>query len=284
MQTGQWIRKQSKQKVTICEEEGVPFLRFPLIEQTNLVKHGFSTRFGGVSKGIFLTMNLSFGRGDEEADVKENYERMAKALHTDTKNMVLSKQTHTANVRVVTRKDCGKGLHVPCDYIDVDALVTNEPGVMLVTFYADCVPIYLVDTKNRAIALCHSGWRGTVQKISQCALDVMKKQYGTMPEDVAAAIGPSICQDCYEVSGDVVQEFEHAFGSEKQADLARKKENGKYLLDLWKANEIILEEAGVQKDRIQTTDLCTCCNPGLFFSHRATNGQRGGMAAFMELI
>lgn len=280
----QLIRKQAKHKVTVCEEEGVIFLRFPLIEQTNLVKHGFSTRLGGVSQGIYAAMNLSFGRGDKDADVKENYKRMAKALHTDTTHMVLSKQTHTANVRVVTKKDCGKGIHVPLDYTDVDALVTNEPGVMLVTFYADCVPIYLIDVKNRAIGLCHSGWRGTVKKISRCALAVMNKQYGTLPGDVTAAIGPSICGDCYEVSEDVVQEFEHIFEPELMPDIARKKENGKYLLDLWRANELILEEAGVPESQIQTTDLCTCCNPDIFFSHRASGGQRGGLAAFMELI
>lgn len=284
VQTEQWVRKKAKQQVTVCKEQGVTFLRFPIIEQTNLVKHGFSTRLGGVSEGIFSTMNLSFGRGDKEENVRENYERMARALHTSTQNMVLSKQTHTTNVRVVTKKDCGKGLHVPADYTDIDALVTNEPGVMLVTFYADCVPIYLVDTKNRAIGLCHSGWRGTAKKISQRVLEVMKKQYNTMPDNVIAAIGPSICWDCYEVSEDVVQQFEHIFDNEELASLARQKENGKFLLDLWQANEKILEKAGVPKSQIQTTDICTFCNPKLLFSHRASNGQRGGMAAFLELL
>lgn len=285
-----WKRKKHSGQGTMAEgmqivtRGEVVYLSFPLLEKTKLVKHGFSTRIGGVSEGMFSSMNLSLHRGDKEAHVRENFRRIAAALGTDTERMVFSDQTHTTNVRVITQEDKGKGLHRPLDYQDIDGLVTNEPGIMLVTFYADCVPVYLVDTKHRAIGLSHSGWRGTVGKISQETLKVMKAHYGTEPEDVAAAIGPSICQDCYEVSEDVIEEVEKSFGRERIEELAYKKENGKYQLNLWRANEIALQQAGVPQNRIQTTDICTCCNSQYLFSHRATGGKRGNLAAFLKLI
>lgn len=280
----QWIRKENAQRISVNDKDGVVYLTFPVLEQTGLVKHGFSTRMGGVSKGIFSTMNLSFSRGDEEQCVRENYERMAKALGTKTENMVFSQQTHTTNIRIVTSEDKGKGIHKELDYENIDGLVTNEKGIMLVTFYADCVPIYLVDTKNKAIGLCHSGWRGTVGKISVKTLQVMNQQYGTCPEHVVAAIGPSICQSCYEVSEDVIEEFRNVLDDKEIDEVAESKGNGKYQLDLWRVNEIWLEKAGVPVEKIQVPDICTCCNSQLLFSHRASCGQRGNLAAFMELI
>lgn len=276
-------RETAPERMQIVTKGEVVYLTFPILDRTKLVKHGFSTRIGGVSEGMFSSMNLSFSRGDREEHVRENFRRMASALETDTECMVFSDQTHTTNVRIITQADRGKGIHSPLDYTDVDGLVTNERGVMLVTFYADCVPVFLVDTKHNAIGLCHSGWRGTVGKISQETLRVMKETYQTEAEDVIAAIGPSICQDCYEVSKDVILEVEKGFGREGMKELAYKKENGKYQLDLWRANEIALMQAGVPACRIQTTDICTCCNSRYLFSHRATAGRRGNLAAFLEL-
>ena len=278
-----WNRKECSNPMNIATHGEVVYLTFPLLEKTGLVKHGFSTRMGGVSEGIFSSMNLSFHRGDKEECVHENFRRMAEALGTHTEHMVFSNQTHTTNVRIVTKADQGKGIHRPLDYQDIDGLVTNEREVMLVTVYADCVPIYLVDTKHKAIGLCHSGWRGTVGKISQETLRVMRENYQTEAKDVIAAIGPSICQDCYEVSEDVVLEIEKSYGKECMGELAYAKENGKYQLNLWRANELALLQAGVSKHQIQTTDICTCCNSKYLFSHRATAGRRGNLAAFLEL-
>lgn len=278
-----WNRKESPNPIQIATHGEVVYLTFPLLEKTGLVKHGFSTRMGGVSEGIFSSMNLSFHRGDKEECVRENFRRIAEALGTRTEHMVFSDQTHTTNVRVVTKEDRGKGIHRPLDYQDIDGLVTNEREIMLVTVYADCVPVYLVDTKHKAIGLCHSGWRGTVGKISQETLRVMKENFQTEAEDVLASIGPSICQDCYEVSEDVVLEVEKSFGKECMGELAYAKENGKYQLNLWRANELALLQAGVPKHQIQTTDICTCCNSKYLFSHRATAGRRGNLAAFLEL-
>lgn len=261
----------------------VMYLVYPLLEKTGIVKHGFSTRIGGVSKEHLGTMNLSFSRGDDAEAVRENYRRMANALDVSYDSFVFSQQTHTTNVRTVTVDDRGKGILHPLDYQDVDGLITNVPGLCLSTFYADCVPLYFVDPVHRAIGLSHSGWRGTVGRMGQVTLQRMTEEYGTDPSDVIAAIGPSICQDCYEVSEDVIEQFQRAFSQEHWDELYYKKENGKYQLNLWKANEIVMLEAGVKKENIAVTNICTCCNSDILFSHRASQGKRGNLAAFLLL-
>lgn len=260
----------------------VPLLHFPLLEKTGIVKEGFTTRLGGVSEGIFSTMNLSFTRGDEEEAVRENYRRLASALDVDYDKFVFTDQTHTTNVRKVTAEDAGNGLTREREFHDTDGLITDVPGIVLSTFYADCVPLYFVNPVHRAIGLSHSGWRGTVNRMGKATIEAMRREYGSRPEELRCAIGPSICQDCYEVSGDVAMEFEQTFaGHEREIILA--KENGKYQLDLWKANEIVLLDAGVLPEHIEITDICTCCNPDLLFSHRASHGKRGNLGAFLCL-
>ena len=261
----------------------VLYLTYPLLESTGIIKHGFSTRVGGVSEGVCSTMNLSFSRGDDENAVRENFRRMANALDVEEDSFVFSQQTHTTNVRKVTLEDKGKGLTRKLDYQDIDGLITNVPGLCLSTFYADCVPLYFVDPVKKAIGLSHSGWRGTVGKIGCVTVQKMQEEYGSNPKDIIAAIGPSICQDCYEVSEDVIVEFQNHFDKKYWKELYYKKENGKYQLNLWKANEIVLEEAGVLKEHIAVTNLCTCCNHESLFSHRASKGKRGNLAAFLAL-
>lgn len=278
-----WKRTAISPVLTDYEKNSVHILQFPLLSGTGRVAHGFSTRIGGVSEGKFATMNFTFTRGDDPEHVMENYRRMAEVLEVDVNRMVLSYQTHTTNVRVVTEEDAGKGIIKERDYQDVDGLVTNVPGITLVTFYADCVPLYFFDPAHHAIGLSHSGWRGTVRRMGQVTLDTMSANYGTRPEDVLCCIGPSICQDCFEVGGEVIEEFREAFREEYWTELFYRKENGKYQLDLWKANEIILKEAGVNKENIQVTDICTHCNPRYLFSHRTFGNERGNLAAFLCL-
>lgn len=259
-----------------------PMLYFHNIENTGIVRHGFTTRLGGVSKGIYAQLNLSFTRGDRHEDVEENFRRTAQALNVEYENFVFTDQTHTANVRRITRKDAGKGLVRERDYQDVDGLVTNEPGLVLSTFFADCVPLYFVDPVNRAIGMSHSGWRGTVRRMGKQTAQVMAREFGSRPEDLICAVGPSICQDCYEVSEDVAEAFQKEFPEHKEKILISKG-NGKYQLDLWKANEIVLLEAGIRPEHLEVTDICTCCNPRLLFSHRASHGKRGNLGAFLCL-
>lgn len=280
------MRLEYKNKEKIFEEknvDGVEYLSYPLIEKTGIVTHGFSTRIGGVSEGVCSTMNLSFARGDKEEAVRENFRRMAHALGVEPGDMVCSKQTHTTNVRVVTEEDRGKGITKSLDYTDVDGLITNVPGLCLATFYADCVPLFFVDPVHRAIGLSHSGWRGTVGKIGKVTVEMMQKEYGTNPKDVITAVGPSICQDCYEVSEDVIEQFRENFDKKDWEKLFYRKENGKYQLNLWNANEIVFAEAGIQKEHMAITNLCTCCNPDVLFSHRASQGKRGNLGAFMAI-
>ncbi len=259
-----------------------PYLSYPILEQTGIVEHCFTTRMGGVSTGIFESLNLSFARGDEKAAVEENFRRIAELLGCEYGEFVLSDQGHTTNVRRVGRDDAGKGLVRTRDYSDVDGLITDEPHLVLATFYADCVPLYFVDARKRAIGLSHSGWRGTAGRMGQKTLDAMHREFGTQPEDVVCAIGPSICQDCYEVSEDVAQEFMREF-SGHEPEILIVKGNGKYQLDLWRANEIVLLEAGIKQEHLSVTDVCTCCNPNVLFSHRASHGKRGNLGAFLSL-
>lgn len=267
----------------VKEAKGVTFLSFPILERTGLVKHAFSTRLGGVSRGDFATMNFSFTRGDCKEDVLENYSRMADALGVERERMILTWQTHTVNVRRVTETDAGKGVICERDYRDVDGLITDIPGLTLVTFFADCVPLYFLDPIHRAIGLSHSGWRGTVKRMGAVTLSAMSREFGTRPEDVIACAGPSICKNCYEVGGEVAEEFFRAFDPACHNKILEKKENGKFLLDLWAANEIVLKEAGITEPHLSITDICTCCNPRLLFSHRRTAERRGNLCAFLSL-
>lgn len=279
-----WIYKDDRNVFRNVERGGVPYLSFKALEDTGMVINGFSTRLGGASKGRFATMNFSYSRKDDPADVLENFTRMADALGVERDRMVVSYQTHTTNVRRVTREDEGKGVIRERDYRDVDGLITDVPGITLVTFYADCVPLYLVDQVHHAIGLSHSGWRGTVRRMGQVTMDAMKEAFGTRPEDVTACIGPSICRDCFEVGEEVAEAFADAFDPQYRDALYRANEKpGKYQLDLWKANEIIFQEAGVPKEQIHTTNICTMCNSDYLFSHRRVGEERGNLAAFLSI-
>ncbi len=260
----------------------IPLLHYPLLNQIGIVDHCFTTRLGGVSEGIYSTLNFSFVRGDEPEAVLENYRRIAEAFGKTIDDFVCTDQTHTTNVLQVGREELGYGVTKERPYTDVDGLITNEPGVILSTFYADCVPLYFVDPVNKAIGLSHSGWRGTVGRMGQKTLEVMAEAYGTRPEDVYAAVGPSICQDCYEISEDVAEHFYQEFEGHGDEILINKG-NGKYQLDLWKTNEIVLLEAGIKPEHLAVTNICTCCNSEVLFSHRASQGKRGNLAAFLML-
>lgn len=280
MQYIQW--KKYPGNTTQIHMKETPYLSFKALDRIGFVRHGFSTRLGGISEGHLSSMNLGWERGEPRENVVKNHELIGKAIGFEAKNVVTSHQTHTTNVVKVTREDRGKGVYFPRELENVDGLVTNDPNVVLATYFADCVPLYLVDVKQKAIGLTHSGWRGTVGKIGQMTIKKMQECFGTKPEDLVVCIGPSICQDCYEVSKDVAEEFEKAFPGHID-EVLKEKGNDKFLLDLWRSNELIFLEAGVLPENIHTTDLCTCCNPDILFSHRATNGKRGNLAAFLEI-
>ncbi|MEZ3431204.1 MAG: peptidoglycan editing factor PgeF [Lachnospiraceae bacterium] len=284
------------------ENKEMAYFTFSGLERTGIAEHFFTTRYGGVSSDYLYSLNFSYSQGDHAENVDENFRRAAAHLHMTSGDIVCSQQTHTTNVRKVTADDKGKGVTRERDYTDIDGLITNERGIILGTFYADCVPLFMVDTVNRAIGLSHSGWRGTVGKMGKATLDKMRQEYGTQPEHVTVAIAPSICQNCYEVSEDVALAFQKAFtkdDTKAEEYLARytsdftqqdiddcllyQKENGKYQLNLWYANFRVFRDAGVPDENIEITDICTCCNPNVLFSHRASRGKRGNLGAFLML-
>lgn len=276
------IRKGTGKTLHRHRKGELEYLTFPALEAAGLVEHLFSTRLGGVSKGHLGTMNLSYSRGDEKERVDENFRRIAKLLHRTTQDFVFTDQTHTANIRKVTAADRGKGILYPLDYSDVDGLVTAEEGVVLSAFFADCVPLFFVDPIHRAIGLAHSGWRGTVSTIGAETVHRMREEFQSRPEDILAAIGPSICGCCYEVGEEVARKFAVRFSGREQ-ELLTEKGDGKYQLDLWRANALILQESGIPEYNISITDICTCCNADYLFSHRASHGRRGNLGAFLSL-
>jgi polyphenol oxidase len=264
----------------------VPYISFPVLSAIPFLRHGFSTRLGGVSKDIFSSMNFGVETSpyqDEPDNVLENYRRIAESIGVDAHSFVISKQVHKTNIRLVDETDLGKGLYRPADYTEIDGLITNRPNITLVTKYADCVPLFFVDPENKAIGLTHSGWRGTVKKIGKITVEEMQKHFHSDPKKLIAVVGPSICGDCYEISEEVAEEFKQAFPEVWKNHILFEKENGKYQCDLWTANRSLLSEAGLSPENIHISGVCTSCNSDLLFSHRKTNGKRGSLAAFLAI-
>ena len=272
----------------------VPYIEFPPLSNIPFVAHGFSTRLGGVSTGMFSSLNLGFGLStyeDDPENIKENFLRITESIGVDIDSLVMSDQVHKTVIRLVDNNDKGKGFTAPIDYKDIDGLITNTQGITLVTKYADCVPLFFVDTVNKAIGLSHSGWKGTVGRIGQITVEEMSKAFGSNPRDIIAVIGPSICKDCYEVGEEVAIEFKNAFSNttknESKVDdnlpILTENPRGRYQLNLWEANRRVLFEAGLKEDNIHISNVCTACNSDILFSHRKTNGKRGSLAAFLSI-
>lgn len=262
----------------------VPYLTFSPFAGIPFLGHGFSTRLGGVSTGMYASMNLTFHMTDDATCVTENFRRMGEALGIACERMVYSKQTHTTNVLCVDERHCGMGVVRERSFDNIDGLITNQPNVCLVTSYADCVPLFFVDTAKKVIAAAHAGWRGTVGNIAKQTLTVMKETYGCHPEDIIAVTGPCICPNCYEVDTDVARQFQDTYTQEAcQNIVTPKQEEGKYLLNLPMANYYHMVREGLSPKNIHISDICTSCNSDLLFSHRATKGKRGILCGFLYI-
>ncbi len=258
------------------ENNGLCYFKSSIFDKSGMVRHAFTTRKGGVSKNEFESLNLRFHSGDMRENVLENYKIICGEIGVDYRNLVLSKQVHEARVERIYKEDMGNGITKPQKFESADALMTNIPGVPLAVFSADCVPVILLDTKNRAIALVHSGWRGTVLRICEKTVLKMEEEFSSKPEDIIAAIGPSIRVCHFEVGDDVAEIFKNEFSD----DVLEKHE--KYHVNMQKAVYKTLSDCGVK--RIDDSMICTCCRPDLFYSHRIMGNERGVMAAVMELI
>lgn len=260
----------------------VPFLYFKRLATHSDVKHGCSTRVGGVSEGCYSSMNLGFGRGDSDENVLTNYDRICTAMGFAKEQVVLSAQVHETVVRRATKADCGKGVVKPRDYTSVDAQITNEPGVALTVFMADCVPVFFYDPVAKAIGTAHAGWRGTIGRIVEKTVRTMEKDFGSKPSDIEAYIGVSICGDCYTVGGDVAEAFLKEY-PEATTQTEEQKKEGTCQLDLWQVNRMILEQAGIRPENIVIGGVCTKCHSDLLFSHRVQGNDRGSLVGFLML-
>lgn len=261
------------------KRNGVSYYTITSFEETGLVKHGFSTREGGVSRGCYSSMNLRFHCDDSHENVLTNYKIIADTLGMDYKRLVLSKQVHEDVIHTVSDEDIGNGIITENKFESVDALITDKKGIGLVTLFADCVPLFFLDKRLGVAALAHSGWKGTVKRIGQKTVEKMKKDYGSRPEDILAAIGPSIQECHFEVGDDVSEIFIKEFGSDTAVKYGKR-----YHVNMQKAIEKQFIDCGIPYENIDNSGICTYCMSDLLFSHRKTNGKRGNLGAFIELI
>lgn len=261
--------------------EGVSFWTIPAFEENNKVRHGFSTRLGGVSSGECAALNLGYKRRDTREAVTENFHRFCKALGIPAAHMVFTDQVHRDRVAQVSESDRGKGFSMPSDILKTDGLITDCPEVALVTFYADCVPLFFLDRCRPAIGLSHAGWRGSAAAIGPKTVHKLQAAFRTDPACLLAGIGPSIGPCCFEVDAPVADAFRQAFPQWEEKIIAPR--GRKYHIDLWTANALQLEAVGISPENISIARQCTCCRRDLFFSHRGEAGRTGSLAAILML-
>lgn len=259
------------------EKNNLVWLTSSLLDSPS-IHHGFSTRKGGVSPAPRDSLNLD-ERGDSPVNVQENFRRLCGALEMDEKKVVLSKQVHKDDVRLVTKDDCGKGLWRPRDYDSADALICATPGIPLVVFSADCGVILLYDAHRGVIGAVHAGWRGTAANIVGKAAREMVRQFGCDPAHICAAIGPSIGSCCFETDADVPAALRNAMG--QTAEPFMRRQSSKWHIDLKGINRHWLEQEGVRT--IDTCADCTACRPDLYWSHRKMGLARGEQVAIISL-
>ncbi len=259
----------------ILQKENRHYLQSNAMLQNPSLIHGFTARQGGVSTGKISGLNLGFRVGDNPDSVMENYHLVAQDLGFRLEDAVLARQAHTDNIRLVTRKDAGKGLTQESDITDTDALITAERNIALVVFSADCVPILLFDPNHLAIAAIHAGWRGTVKGIAGKAVQKMAQQFGSRPEDLLAAVGPSIGPCCFAFGEDAQNHFPSAFCTPRA--------DGGFLVDLWAMNRAQLLENGLLPTHIDLSEICTVCHKDTFYSYRSQREHTGRQAAIIML-
>ena len=261
-------------------EKGGRYFVSPQLEMCPHVGHGFFTREGGVSKGIYESLNFRYTGSDDKALVEQNFKRAAEQIGGGFDHIVRTCQKHTDIIEVIT-EDQGEyrqvGVPGGCD-----ALITNVPGVVLAGFYADCQLILLYDEKHHAIAAVHSGWRGVANRILAKTVERMGQEYGTQPKNIIAAVGPSICRRCFETDDDVPLAIDKYLGGDTRG-LFDRRADGKTMVDLRAANARRLMQLGVKAENIDISSECTMCSHDKYWSHRYTKGRRGSQGAAIAL-
>ncbi len=267
---------------TLREKNGVLYYTIPSFDRTNLVKHMFTTRVKGVSEFPFASLNLGINREDKIENVKENFKIVCNVLDVSIDSLVFSNQVHGTNIKIVDDEDVCEEILSLHPEEGVDGLLTNKRDLTLCTFYADCVPIFFLDYKKKVIGLAHAGWRGTVGKIAGKMIDKMIETYDCNTDNILVGIGPSIGPCCYEVDEIVYEKFNNNFTNLEKLLISNDK--GKWFLDLWAANMLILKCKGILDKNITVSRLCTSCNNDKFYSYRKENGETGRLAAIIHLI
>ncbi len=263
------------------EQNGVVYYTFPAFDAVPFVRHGFSTRLGGASDGIYASMNLSFTRGDDAVAVRANFDRFCTAIGVSSEHVVVSAQEHHTAIYNATVGDRGRGVTRERGYMDIDGLLTDEPNVVLLTQYADCVPLFFVDPVRKVVGMSHAGWRGTVAQIGAVTVERMVADYGCNRDDILAGIAPSIGPCCFEVDAPVITEFEKLpFYDEGCYTPVG---DDKAMINLWEVNRRTLVAVGIKPEHVTVTDLCTKCHPDVFWSHRVTGPQRGSLAGAIAM-
>ena len=237
--------------------------------------HCFTTRLGGVSTGVLSSMNIAMKLDETEENVTRNFEILGNALGFEIRDLVLTRQIHSDIVRTVTRSDCNGCFHR--DYPECDALVTNDPGVALTVFTADCTPLLLHDPITGAVGAAHAGWKGTAQNIGAKTVEAMVQSFGCDPANIRAAIGPNVGYCHFETDADVPEAMISAYGEEVKAFI--RKQGEKFYLDLKAINALSLKRAGVR--HIEISEDCTMCRPDRYWSHRITGSIRGSQGAII---
>jgi len=255
-----------------CVHE-LPYMTAPNISAV----HAFTTRHGGVSQGVLASLNLGLTRGDSLDALKENYRRICRILQISDGDIVRRGQIHGTCVEVVTHRDCGD--IYSADKPKADGLITNVPGIALMVYAADCVPMLLCDAETGVVGAVHAGWRGTALDIAGEAVRKMESVFGC--RNISAAIGPSISKCCFETDGDVPSALHKSLGNMAGSCVERLGE--KFMVDLKAANRLMLLRAGVLPENIIVSDECTSCSCDKYWSHRRTNGDRGSQAAIIVL-
>ena len=303
--------------VTLNVEHDTPFVEIEGFRELSFITHGFSTRLGGVSEGIYESMNLGIHLDDDRDKVIENYRRLTSAIGVDYKRISCPNQQHHDNILVVKEADAGDGIARNLTHSDIDAQITDVAGLPLIVYSADCVPILLADPVKKVIGSVHAGWRGSVMGIAAKTVKKMQEVYGSEPKDIRAVIGPSIGIESYEVDDTVINEVRNCgFIDFSEANVSKVaasdtfdneyviirgrftgdvpgpaygiyrtvKEKDRFMLNLWNLNELILYNAGLKPGHIYNTKLDTYRLHDIFFSHRFTKGRRGLNAGIISII
>lgn len=261
--------------------EDLKYITFSSLEKYDNLFHCFTTRFGGISNDCYESMNLGMRVDDNLDNVLKNYEILSEKLNIGIDSIVKTHQTHTNNIRYVTEIDKNKLYNNDPGFTNVDGLITDKENISLFTYHADCTPIFFYDPVNRVIGMAHSGWKGTIKKIGANMIDEFTKKFNSDPKNIKIVIGPSLCQNCFEVDRDVYDIF---IEENKDYKKFMYQKSSKYYFNLKEINKYMLLEKNVREDNIQISNMCTKCSSHMFFSHRSQGEKHGLMAGIMKMI